>query len=186
MEAWKTKEYTTMTFCDVWEDVDSFLEDYTGAGIPETISETNATTLYYLLYARFANRPILNLDLTQWKYKILSVIYTAGPAWEKRLAVQNSLRSLSDTELLEGSKAVYNHAFNPSAEPGTDTSIELNYINEQNVTKMKKGKLDGYAMLLELLKTDVTTDFLAKFEKCFSKFINRKPLLYVTEEEEDE
>ena len=40
---------------------------------------------------------------------------------------------------------------------------------------------------MELLKQDVTEDFLRKFSVCFKKFVTpEKPLIYVTEEEEDE
>ena len=57
---------------------------------------------------------------------------------------------------MTGSKQIYNHANNPSTEPGTDTDEELAYINDQNTTKNKKSKLDAYALYNEVLKNDVT------------------------------
>lgn len=56
---------TTKLFTDIWEDADSFLEDYKDSGIPTSISDASATTLFYLLYARHGNSAIGNLDETQ-------------------------------------------------------------------------------------------------------------------------
>lgn len=89
-------------------------------------------------------------------------------------------------DIRQGSKAIYNQALNPSSAPSTSALTELDYINQQNTTNYKKGPLDGYAMLMELLKADVTEDFLKKFNICFKRFVSsEKPLIYVTEEDED-
>ena len=176
--------YDTKLFTEVWEDVNAFKADYNGVGIPTTISATNAATLYYLLYARYGNSPIANYDENQFKYKIFSVIYQYGPTWEKRLAVQQTLRGLSDTQLLEGASAIYNHAYNPSTNP---ESTVLDYINEQNTTKYGKTKMDAYGQLWDLLATDVTGEFLDKFKGCFKQFVTpERTWIYVTELDEDE
>lgn len=179
-------QYSTVLFNDVWDDVDNFLDDYTDAGIPATISIQSATTLFYLLYARFGNNPIANNDINQWKYKIFSTIFQYGPSWEKRLDIQSKLRALSDDEILKGSKAIYNTALNPDQAPSTATLEELNYINSQNTTNYKKSKMDAYTQLWDLLATDVTEEFLNQFKKCFKVFVsNEKPLIFVSEDEED-
>ena len=180
-------QYDTKLFTDIWEDVSDFLADYNGSGIPTTISTSNATTLYYLLYAKHGNDPIANRDITQWKYKILSIIFEFGPTWEKRLDIQSKLRNLTDDQLLQGSKAIYNSAMNPSAAPGTQTLEELDYINQQNTTNYKRSKMEAYGQLWELLNTDVTTAFISKFKVCFKTFVRpEKPILYVTEEEDSD
>ena len=58
-------QYDTKIFTDIWEDKDEFLYDYKHVGIPTTISDANATTLYYLLYARYGNNPIANRDINR-------------------------------------------------------------------------------------------------------------------------
>lgn len=93
--------YDTKLFTEIWDDVDGFLYDYQNVGIPTTISNTNATTLYYLLYARYGNNPIANYDETQFKYKVMAIIYQYGPTWEKRLSVQNTLRGLTLDDLVD-------------------------------------------------------------------------------------
>ena len=47
--------------------------------------------------------------------------------------------------------------------------------------------MEAYAQLWNLIETDVTEEFLLKFKKCFKIFVSaEQPLLYVTDEEEDE
>lgn len=97
----------------------------------------DATTLYYLLYARYGNSSIANSDENQFKYKIFSTIYIGGATWAKKQEIQDKLRAMTEDEILAGTKAINNHAYNPQTAPTTDTVEELNYINEQNTTKYK-------------------------------------------------
>ena len=181
-------QYSTVLFTDVWESVEDFLADYQDNGIPVTITaNTSATTLYYLLYARYGNTPVANNDLNQFKYKIFSIIFQYGPTWQKRLYIQEKLRGISDADILIGSKAVYNHALNPSTDPSTGSLDELTYINDQNTTNYKKSKMDAYMQLWSLLKTDVTDEFLKRFQKCFKQFVApENPIIYVSEDDEEE
>lgn len=183
-------EYDTVLMTEVWDSEQDFADDYTDSGLYKAVSSItidSAKTLYYLLYARYGNNPIANRDINQFKYKVFSIIFQYGPTWEKELAVQYNLRALNDEAIRQGSKAIYNQALNPQTEPSTGSLDELTYINQQNTTNYKKSPLEGYSMLLDLLKRDVTNEFLNRFQKCFKQFVRpEKPLLYVTEEEEDE
>jgi len=183
----RTPEYSTKLFSEIYEDATEFVNDYNNIGIQPIISNQSATTLFYLLYGRYGNNPIANWDETQFKYKLFSLVFMYGPTWEKRLDIQSKLRGLSDDEILVGSKAIYNHAYNPSVSPSTSTLEEINYINDQNTTNYKRSKLDAYTILLELLETDVTEEFLGKFKICFKQFVRpEKPLLFITPEEEED
>ena len=190
-------QYSTNIFTDIYDDVDEFVYDFKHVGIPyqytvgtttyQTISDTNIQALYYLLYARYGNSPLANRDITQFKYKLFSIIYQYGPSWQKELEVQRKLLNLSEDDIRLGSKAIYNQALNPQTEPSTAALQELTFINQQNTTNYKKSPLEGYAILLDLLKKDVTEDFIKRFSKCFKTFVsNERPIIYVTEEEEDE
>ena len=53
-------------------------------------------------------------------------------------------------------------------------------------TKYKKSKMDAYAILIALLETDVTEEFLAQFAKLFRVFLLEDPLAYITELKEGE
>lgn len=179
-----TPRYSTKLFVEVYSDVDSFLNDYKTLGLPTTINDESAKTLYYLIYAQYGNTPIANLDVNQFKYKFFSVVFQYGPVWEKKLDIQNKLIALSEEELLQGAKAVYNHANNPSSAPTTQTLEELTYIDDQNTTNYKKSKLEAYAILLETLNDRVTETFIKKFKNLFKMFVrNEHPLLYEEEEQ---
>ena len=79
--------YRTKKFGDVWTDVEAFIKDYQNIGIPATIPVSNptdntagtATTLYYLLYSRYANDVIASSDLNRFKYNLFSIIWQYGP-----------------------------------------------------------------------------------------------------------
>ena len=194
-------QYSTVLFTDVWDDVTEFVADYKNNGIPyqysyekdgtsvtvQTVSDPNIQTLFYLLYAKYGNNPIANRDITQFKYKVFSLIYQYGPDWQKKLEVQYKLRGLTEDDLLKGSFAMYNAAVNPSTEPTVAATTELNYINQQNTTRLTRGLLEGYNMLLGLLENDVTEEFVKRFNICFKKFVSsERPLIYVSEEDEDD
>lgn len=181
----------TRTFSQIFPKYSDFKEIYNNIGIPTIISDVDdekggcsLKTLYYLLLARYANSPISSSDETRFKLNVFELVFRFGPTWEKNLSIQERLRNMSDDELLEGSKQLYNHANNPSTAPTTDTTDELDYIDDQNVTKTRKGKLDGYGLLMALLREDVTGKFIGKFKDLFNTKGKELPLWYVTEIEE--
>lgn len=179
-------QYSTVTFSDVWSEEDTFEDELEASPFGGCITQPRINLLFYLLYARFGNNPIANRDVNQFKFKIFSVIFQYGPTWEKKLEVQNNLRALTEADLREGTEAVHNAAFNSSTAPNTQTYDPLPYTNQQNATKYKKNKLDGYALLVALLEDDLTYKFLNKFQHCFKQFVApEEPLLFVTEEDED-
>ena len=174
--------YRTRKFADIWPSADAFIQDYQASAIPQKLKVADATTLYYLLYARYGNSSIANSDENQFKYKIFSTIYIGGATWAKKQEIQDKLRAMTEDEILAGTKAINNHAYNPQTAPTTDTVEELEYINEQNTTKYKKSKLDGYALLWAILNDGVTETFLREFRYHFLVVVEPQlPLWYVTD-----
>ena len=174
--------YRTRKFADIWPSADAFIQDYQASAIPQKLKVADATTLYYLLYARYGNSSIANSDENQFKYKIFSTIYIGGATWAKKQEIQDKLREMTEDEILAGTKAINNHAYNPQTAPTTDTVEELEYINEQNTTKYKKSKLDGYALLWAILNDGVTERFLSEFRYHFLVVVEPQlPLWYVTD-----
>ena len=182
-------EYITKTFAQIYPKFEDFSADYNDlislvSGGVAPLKADNIQATYYLLYARYGNSPIVNYDETQWKMKVMSVIATYGPVWEKKKAIQVSLRSLTEAELLQGAKQIYNHAFNPSTEPSTQELEELTHINDQNVTNNKKSKMEAYSILWANLHVDATDEYLNKFKNCFSRFVgDQYPIIYCEEDE---
>ena len=183
-------EYSTKTFAQVYPSFEKFKEDYDAlitlvSGGVQPLTNANAQATFYLLFARYGNNPIVNFDITQFKMKLMSVIATYGPVWEKKKAIQKSLRDLSEAELLQGAKQIYNHAFNPSTEPSTQELEELTHINDQNVTNNKKAKMEAYSILWANLHVDATDEYLNKFKNCFSRFVGDQcPILFAVDEED--
>ena len=130
-------QYDTKLMTDVWGQASDFLTDYQNAGIPTTISNQNATTLYYLLYAKYGNTPIANYDENQWKYKMFSIIFQYGPTWEKRLDIQTTLRGLQLSDLIDnGSYRAL------SSQSGSETSSKTGSDNNTrtlNTTEKNTG-----------------------------------------------
>ena len=178
--------YRTNTFQEIWDSAAKFVAEYKANGIKTTISDDNCTTLYYLLYAKYGNNPIASSDENRFKYAVWATIFKYGPTWEKRLEIQDKLRALSEYDLLRSGKSIFNHAYNPSTEPSTGSLEELPGINEQNTNQYVKSKIDAYGSLMELLRTDVTEQFLDEFKKLFKICLVENPLLYVTDLKEGE
>ena len=179
--------YRTRKFIEIFNSAEIFLDSYHEAEIPNKITDESATTLFYLLYARYGNNPIASSDETQFKYQVFSIVFTHGPTWERELKLQDELRAMSIEELQIGSKTIYNKAYNPGTAPSTDTLDEIETINEQTAQKHKRSKLDAYAMLEALLKTDVTTRFVDRFKVLFLQIVQpERPLWYVTDDDNEE
>ena len=128
-------QYDTKLMTEVWSDASGFLTDYQNVGIPTTISNQNATTLYYLLYARYGNTPIANYDENQWKYKMFSIIFQYGPTWEKRLDIQTTLRGLQIADLVDNgsSRALSSQSGSAtSSKTGSDNNTRTLNTTEKN------------------------------------------------------
>lgn len=125
-------QYDTKLFTDIFDDAGSFVYYYKNIGIPTTISDANARTLYYLLYARYGNNPIANYDEEQFKYKIFSVVFQYGPTWEKRLSVQETLRNMSLSDLVDnGQLAELFSSQGSSSQTSSGTSGNTRTLNTQ-------------------------------------------------------
>lgn len=188
-EIYNSSDYgynTNTRFCDIWNNVDSFITDYHESGIYDkgisTIDDDYARTLYFLLYARYGNDSMRTTDRNRFKYQVFSLIFQYGPTWQKRLEIQDELRKFDKDTITMGAKAIYNHAYNPGQAPTTQSLEEILAINEQNTTNYKKSPLEGWSILLELLNTDVTGNFLAKFKPLFRIMVEPQKTLWYEED----
>lgn len=165
--------YRKPIFTEIFPDVDTFKTEYTESALNGAITDENQGILYYLLYARYGNSSIAASDELRFKYQLYSIIFQYGPTWEKELQIQKEVRALNvgDEGLETGSTKIYNLAQNPDITPTDQTLSELPYVSQQNVSKTKRGKVEQYAMILDLLQSDVSERFLNKFAKLFIKFV---------------
>lgn len=170
-----------MTFSEIWTRMLDFKDEYKQSALytnSNKISDMSIQTLYYLLYAEYGNNTIASNDVNRFKYKVFSIIYQYGPNWEKELSIQENLRNLTEEDLLKGSTMIYNHAYNPSTAPSTATLDELTTINDQNTTKAKRSKLEGYNALVSMLDSDITANFIRRFRSLFKIVVERDGPLF--------
>lgn len=154
--------------------------------VNKPVNDTNIKTLYYLLYANFCNSPIANYDEYQFRVRLFSIVFQYGPAWEKRLEIQKRLKNYSIDDISQGTKIIYNHAYNPGTEPSTGTLNELDYINEQNVNNYKRSPLEADQTLWAMIRTDVSQEFIDRFKSLFLRIVEpqiTKMFVFDTEEE---
>ena len=136
--------------------------------------------MFFLLYAHYGNSSIASSDENQFKYKLFSYVYQYAPNWQKEMSVQKELRALNIEDLRQGATSIMNNANNPSGAPATNTKEALPFINNQNVSITERGIADGYAVLMSLLKNDITEIFVNRFSKLFLTIVApQKPLWYV-------
>lgn len=130
-------------------------------------------TLYVLLCAKYTNDRIASDDETQFKRKVFSIIFQYGPTWKTRLKIQEKLFNLDpdSDDVQQGTIKYYNSAANPDTAPATDAYQTLQGINSQNTSLFKRGKLEGYSLLNDLMITDVTEEFIRRFEGLFQNFV---------------
>ena len=169
-------QYNTKLFTDVYPDFASFKKTFDeefDSYAKDCISATSLKSLYWQLFSRYGSNPIANYTIDLFKAKVVAITFAKGPTWETRLALQKKLRELTDDELISGAKTILNKAYHPETGPGTDTDSEfLDYTNAQDVSKVKRSKIDAYSYLMDVLKTDVTEDFIQSFAKLFLKFVS--------------
>lgn len=175
--------YRTRSFSEIYPNYNEFDEDalyFQNAGLnPSFNNSSTYRTIYMILASRFKNSHVAYSDESQFKLELFSKIFQFGPTWERELSIQSSLRNLTEKDLLTGAKAIYNHSFNPSTTPSTTDTEELPTVNDQNVTKYTKSKLEGYSILISLLEKDVTEDFIKRFKNLFLKIVApQRPLWY--------
>ena len=180
--------YRTETLKEIWKSAAEFIEDYKGSDInssaellgQDTFTDAQLTMIYYLLCSRYANSSHASSDIHQFKCGVFSTIFMYAPTWLKRLEIQKTMRDLSEDDLREGAIQWSDLAENPGTViPAGDL---IDGLESQNVGRSKKSKLQAYAALAELLKTDVSNDFLSKFQRLFIRVVMPDyPLWYENE-----
>lgn len=175
--------YNTKTFNQIYKNAETMLSDYLASPFGSLNYVTNATVnlTFALLTAKHGNSPIKNLSEEQFKMKLFSLIMSYGPTFQKKLDLQKQLRDLTADEMLEGNKQISDAVDNP--EYANFAGQELDGITRQNVSRLKKSKIQGISDLWNMLSPDLTGEYIAQFNQLFSVFLHNETT-YVEEVEE--
>lgn len=176
-------QYFTPTFSEIFPSFETFLAEWNDYPFSQQdinqMSEKYLSLGYYLLLGRYGNSSIASADPIQFKLQLFTIFFTHGPAWVKRLEIQDKIRNLQEDDIVQGGKVINNQALNPGTEPTTE---ELSAINAQNTSNRKKSRLEAYSSLLGLIKTDVSMDFINEFKRLFITVVQpNSPLWFITE-----
>lgn len=179
--------YRTRIFTDIYDNPETFSLEWNETPFAASIEELDTELIFMLLYSRYGNSSIASSDENRFKYQLFSLIFQYGPTWAKELQIQKEVRALEIDELRKGTSNLVNNASNPSGSPSTQSTDEIPFINQQNVSKTTRSIADGYALLLSLLKDDVTENFIKRFQKLFLNVVEpERPLWYVTTPTEED
>ena len=177
--------YDRKLFNEIFPDANEFLSDY--KDYESAIDNLNAVEDKYvvltwqLISSKFGNTPIRSDSEDQFKLSVFSVMFSEAPSFVTRLTVQGKIRNLTEAELIEGETAIANAARNPATAPTTQSMDEFPYIDNQNVTKQKRSKLQAYALQLGLLENDLSETYIRKFEPLFARVIIDAEYIYTEE-----
>ena len=181
--------YRTRTFSEIFDSYETFIQQWDSLPFKEAVAadSINMELLYYVLMAKYANSHIASLDENRFIFQTFSIIFQYGPYWAKDLKTQKEIRALNLDEFRTGSLNIVNNAMNPSTEPNTLDTVELPFVNNQNVSKTKRSMADGYALMYSLLKEDVTDKFINRFRPLFLTIVApERPLWFVTDISDEE
>lgn len=171
--------YRGRTFSEIFESPSELEQEWSATPFAAAVETLPITLIHLLLYGRYGNSTVAASDENRFKYQLFSMIFQYAPTWQKELTIQKEIRALNIEEFRKGATNIVNNAANPSTAPTTQTLEELPYINQQNVSKTNRSIADGYALMLSLLKDDVTETFLRRFEKLFLTIVEpERPLWY--------
>lgn len=182
-----TQQYTK-TLSDIYPTYADFAGDYMTSGLPNRFVNSDfLETIYFVLMGEYAASSIMAMSEDLFRARFITMVHSYGPQLERELKMQDELLKMSDDELMISSKAIYNSSLNPSTEPSTNTLEELPTINQQNVSKHVRSKLNAYEYLESLLDDDLISKFIKRFNKLFVRVLRtNNPLYYTTEVEVDD
>lgn len=182
--------YNNRTFSEIFPDAETFAQEYADSGLKVEISRISddlIPVLYYLMISRWANSHPKSSDTNRFIMSLFGIVMMYGPSWEAKLKVQKEFRDLIGTdELFTGSTSINNHALNPGGAPTMDSFNPLNKINDQTANRRIKPKLEAYSGLMAMIKTDVTDQFLDKFDHLFRNMLEPDGNLYYTTTPEEQ
>ena len=94
--------FDNITFSEMWETSESFVNTYKQVGFPQTfeggnyVTDDDLTLIWLLLIGRFADSTIKPFNTYgAFQVRFMSRVWQHTPAWKKKLDIQNKLRSMS-------------------------------------------------------------------------------------------
>lgn len=180
--------YRNRKFEKIFPEQSDFVDDWNHSIFvaDNPLDEKLVRLTYQNLYGYYVGSTIATSNEYHFKQKLFSIMVTYGPEWMRKKELQERARTLTDEEIFQGYKTVYNHAINPADAPGTQTLDEIQYIDQQNTANFKKEPIRGINELHALLREDYTKEYMRHFKKLFLTVVAPEAPLYYCDMEEEE
>ena len=153
--------YETKTFSQVYPELDDFTknvkEDYSEYA-KNALTDDNLTALYFMLYAKYGNTPMINLSEEIFKAKVVSTIFQKGPTWQRKLKLQEDIRALQYSEVY---KALEKEDVPLVQNPIKKTNVILKNVNFQYAMKL-------WDFIMDQLQQWMLLSVLQQFQLCLS------------------
>ena len=108
--------YRTRSFSEIYPDFATFQTAYKKGAFPDMLltgtgyTNFGLSTIYALLMARYFESHISTDSEDAFELQLMSRIFQHGQAWQKEMYLQQKLIGMTDADILDGGKIVYNHA----------------------------------------------------------------------------
>lgn len=175
----------TRKFCEVFPNLETFQAEWKELPFSSQgdVEDAAVELTYYLLVGRYSNSTIASTDEYQFEMRLFSILWQNAPLWQREIELQREVRKLKMDDIVSGTKSIYNHSYNPSTEPSSDSESILNTINDQNVSIQKRDKLKAVMDYESILSANPTDYYLSKFKELFISIVEPQyEALYETEE----
>ena len=130
------------------------------------------------LVGRYAESQICYHNEMQFKAAFFTIMRENLERLRTKLRANARLRSLEESEVLEGDKIVTNIATNPDTEPSTEEFAPLPYVNSQNSQKGMLGKVKGLYNWKHSVGGQAYNEFLDGFRDLFIKLLLEEETVY--------
>lgn len=145
-------------------------------------SKYNLHTIYELLIAKYAESHV-RCEEDLFKTRVCQLIWQYGPDWQRQMATNDNLLTLTEAQLAAGNTNIYNHAAHPSTAPTTQSRTELGKIDNQSVQIRSLSKLETMLAGYKVASEQITKDFIDKFKPLMSACVYKGLTGYVITED---
>lgn len=183
--------YRTRTFSDIYPNSAEFIADRTkyASVIPaDIVTDDDLEMIYILLLSKYADAHIASKNEQMFHVKMFVSVGSYAPGFLKNIEIQRELEkmALDSDDLLNATSSIVNHADHPATDPEMDYTEGLPYIDSQDTSNIRRGKMEAMMYLNGSVKRDLYSQFIERFEPLFQKIvIAQEPLYYVTDKEEN-
>lgn len=141
-----------------------------------------ATTInndeWVALMGRYGSSHIRYNNEGQFMAMFFTILQESLEKLRAKLSINTKLRTMDESEALNGDVMVVNNATNPDTEPSTEDFSPLPYINSQTAQKTKYGKVSGYYQWKHSVGGQAYNEFLDSFKYLFRVLLTEDYTVY--------